>query len=75
MPAQTVNCPRCATPVAWSPANPFRPFCSERCRLFDTAAWANEEYRIPGAPTSPGERQDDLSDSRPDRTNRQGSTR
>ena len=28
--------------------NPFRPFCSERCRLVDLGKWASEEYRIAG---------------------------
>jgi len=27
---------------------PWRPFCSERCKLLDLAAWADERYRIPG---------------------------
>jgi endogenous inhibitor of DNA gyrase (YacG/DUF329 family) len=40
-------CPGCAKPVAWDD-NPFRPFCSERCRLMDLGRWAAEEYRIPG---------------------------
>jgi len=26
--------------------NPFRPFCSERCRLTDLGNWAAEKYRI-----------------------------
>ena len=33
--------------VAYSPANPWRPFCSERCRQSDLGAWASESYRIP----------------------------
>jgi endogenous inhibitor of DNA gyrase (YacG/DUF329 family) len=31
----------------YAPFNPFRPFCSERCRLMDLGAWATESYRIP----------------------------
>ena len=27
--------------------NAFRPFCSERCKLIDLGAWANDEYRLP----------------------------
>jgi hypothetical protein len=27
--------------------NPFRPFCSERCKMIDLGAWAGEEFRIP----------------------------
>lgn len=40
-------CPMCMTPVEWGPAAPFRPFCSERCKLLDLGAWANGSYRIP----------------------------
>ena len=40
-------CPRCGAPVAWDPQSPFRPFCSERCKLLDLGAWASESYRIP----------------------------
>lgn len=41
-----VNCPHCQKPVEWDSNNPHRPFCSERCRLIDLGAWANEEYQI-----------------------------
>ena len=27
-----------------------RPFCSERCKLLDLAAWADGQYRIPDDP-------------------------
>lgn len=43
----SVSCPVCAVDVLWVPENRFRPFCSERCRLIDLGAWANEEYRVP----------------------------
>jgi len=35
------------------PANPWRPFCSERCRLIDLGQWAAERYRVPAAPAAP----------------------
>lgn len=38
-------CPRCKKPAQWS-NNPFRPFCSERCKMIDLGAWANEDYRV-----------------------------
>jgi endogenous inhibitor of DNA gyrase (YacG/DUF329 family) len=44
---RVVECPQCATPVDWQ-NNPFRPFCSERCRLIDLGAWLDEKYTIPG---------------------------
>jgi uncharacterized protein len=41
-----IRCPHCRKPAPWE-GNPFRPFCSERCRMIDLGAWVNEEYRIP----------------------------
>lgn len=41
-----VKCPTCRTPTEWSADNPFRPFCSERCKLIDLGAWANEDYAV-----------------------------
>jgi endogenous inhibitor of DNA gyrase (YacG/DUF329 family) len=43
-----VPCPTCQRPVEWSNASPFRPFCSERCRLLDLGAWMSERRAIPG---------------------------
>lgn len=42
-----VNCPQCKKEVTWSTDSPFRPFCSERCKLIDLGQWATESYRIP----------------------------
>ncbi|KHD89088.1 MULTISPECIES: DNA gyrase inhibitor YacG [Bdellovibrio] len=42
-----VKCPQCGRLALYSPENPFRPFCSERCRIIDLGAWASEEYKIP----------------------------
>ena len=42
-----IVCPLCKNLTTWE-ENPFRPFCSERCRLIDLGAWASEEYRIQG---------------------------
>ena len=50
MAAPTVTCPTCQRKVAWSADSPFRPFCSERCRLIDLGAWASETYRVPVSP-------------------------
>jgi len=33
--------------VAWSTENPYRPFCSERCKLIDLGDWAMEKFRVP----------------------------
>lgn len=45
-----VACPQCRTLVVWSADNPYRPFCSKRCRLIDLGAWADESHRIAGEP-------------------------
>lgn len=46
-----VRCPICKKRVEWK-NNPFRPFCSERCKLIDLGAWASEEYKIEGEKVS-----------------------
>lgn len=43
-----VVCPQCGKPSEYSPANRWRPFCSERCKLIDMGAWASESYRVTG---------------------------
>ena len=42
-----VACPQCGKDVVWGEESPYRPFCSERCKLIDLGQWANEGYRIP----------------------------
>lgn len=44
---QTVQCPNCKKAVIWSSESPYRPFCSERCRIIDLGAWADGSYAIP----------------------------
>jgi len=51
---RNVPCPVCKKIIAWRD-NPFRPFCSERCRLMDLGKWASEEYRIAGEKKERGE--------------------
>ena len=45
-----VNCPQCGEATEFAPANRYRPFCSERCRLIDLGAWASDQYRVAGDP-------------------------
>jgi len=45
-----VRCPQCSGPALFHPSNAFRPFCSERCKMIDLGAWANDEYAVPGTP-------------------------
>jgi len=41
-----VRCPTCQRELEWQNA-PFKPFCSERCRLVDLGAWLTEQRAIP----------------------------
>ena len=45
---RVVPCPTCNRPVEWTDASPWRPFCSERCRLIDLGAWVSEQRGIAG---------------------------
>ena len=45
-PVKQVACPQCGEMAEFSPANAWRPFCSERCKMIDLGAWASESYRI-----------------------------
>lgn len=47
--ATVVDCPTCSKQVEWTKDNPFRPFCSERCKQIDLGAWAEEKFVIPSA--------------------------
>lgn len=60
-----VRCPHCGKPVVWD-HNPFRPFCSERCRLIDLGKWATGEHRIPGEPATPDAEADGDGDDKDD---------
>ncbi len=37
-----VACPTCKAPVPWVAEQPFKPFCSQRCKLIDLGDWATE---------------------------------
>lgn len=47
-----VRCPACGEASEYSAANPWRPFCCERCKNHDFGAWASERFRVadPAAP-------------------------
>jgi len=47
-----VKCPTCRRDLNWDDA-PFRPFCSERCRLIDLGAWLSGERAIAADATPP----------------------
>ncbi|RAU19719.1 DNA gyrase inhibitor YacG [Nitrincola tibetensis] len=50
MPVKQIKCPQCETPTLYDVSNPWRPFCSERCKLIDLGEWASEGYQIPLSP-------------------------
>jgi endogenous inhibitor of DNA gyrase (YacG/DUF329 family) len=41
------KCPHCGKETSIDVRNPFRPFCSERCKLIDLGSWISGRYRIP----------------------------
>ena len=43
-----VDCPHCGKRTEYGPKNPWRPFCSERCKTGDLGAWASNAYVIGG---------------------------
>jgi uncharacterized protein len=58
-----VKCPRCGKEAEMA-GNPFRPFCSERCRTIDLGNWVSGAYRIPE--DQPKEKTDDEPEPRKD---------
>ncbi len=61
MNARLAPCPYCGQDARLEPDNPWRPFCSERCKMVDLGHWLQEDYAIPaeapdddlGGPSSP----------------------
>ena len=47
-----MKCPTCSKETEYA-GNPYRPFCSERCRLIDLGRWAGGHYRLPDNEESP----------------------
>lgn len=57
-----IKCPTCNNLTAWD-KNPWRPFCSERCKMIDFGDWASERNAIPGesVPQSQDEQENGIS--------------
>lgn len=53
-----VKCPSCGRETKFE-GNEFRPFCSERCKLLDFGAWADEKYALAAETTSLSEEEVD----------------
>jgi len=51
--SRQIHCPSCGKLLKWDKSNPYRPFCSERCKLIDLGEWASESHRIPGEEQGP----------------------
>jgi endogenous inhibitor of DNA gyrase (YacG/DUF329 family) len=49
-----LRCPTCKREIQWSDQFPYRPFCSDRCRLIDLGAWLSEKHAIAGEPAAEG---------------------
>ena len=45
-PPKMVVCPECKGDSVYAPSNPYRPFCSQRCKNIDFGAWASEGFRM-----------------------------
>jgi endogenous inhibitor of DNA gyrase (YacG/DUF329 family) len=41
-----VRCPGCGSCCVYSAENPYRPFCSARCKNNDFGAWASESFSV-----------------------------
>jgi len=55
MKPRIVRCPACGGDSVYAPSNPYRPFCSARCKGIDLGAWASESFRVPDENTPPDE--------------------
>jgi endogenous inhibitor of DNA gyrase (YacG/DUF329 family) len=51
--APRLLCPTCKRELSWSEQFPWRPFCSERCKMVDLGAWLANDRGIPGEPVDP----------------------
>ncbi|MBA3320485.1 MAG: DNA gyrase inhibitor YacG [Pyrinomonadaceae bacterium] len=49
-----MKCPNCDRPTTQKD-NPYRPFCSERCKLIDFGNWVDENYAVPSDEAPPSE--------------------
>lgn len=65
MPRNSIPCPNCDKPASTGKDNPWRPFCSRRCKLIDLGEWLAEEHRIPdeSGTRDPGEPGDEPPES------------
>lgn len=60
--ARINRCPQCGKSCRTDRENPYRPFCSERCKMIDLGDWLDERHVI----SEPGNSWD--SDEDPDQS-------
>lgn len=48
-PPRIGRCPACRKTARLDEGNPWRPFCSERCKLLDLGDWISGRFAIPVA--------------------------
>ncbi len=44
--SKIIICPICDKEAELASSNPYRPFCSKRCRLIDLGQWIDGTYSI-----------------------------
>lgn len=47
--------------------NPFRPFCSERCKLVDLGNWISGTYSVPVMESEEGENEQSMKKEGPEK--------
>jgi endogenous inhibitor of DNA gyrase (YacG/DUF329 family) len=60
------NCPRCGKEMVFTD-NPFRPFCSERCKLVDLGNWISGTYSVPVMESEEGENEQSMKKEGPEK--------
>ena len=56
-PPRKILCAYCGALTTWQ-GNPWRPFCSERCKMIDLGAWADGQYAIPSEDAPPSDEEE-----------------
>lgn len=54
-----MRCPTCRQELG-KERSPYRPFCSERCKMVDLGRWLDGSYAIPGEPAEDADLEADL---------------
>ncbi len=56
-----MKCPHCGKDFKDS-KQPYRPFCSDRCKLIDLGKWISGEYRVPTLETVDNDEENSMKD-------------